>query len=278
MKEISAELVKQLRDATNVSMMECKRALMETDGDIEKAKKVLRERGLAVAAKKSLRAANQGRIGTASTEGGRVMSLVEVNCETDFVARNERFANFVEKVALKACSTDATLADEMKSDVTAIINETGENIVIKRNTRFVLNGIGKLASYIHSGGKIGVLVDVVCSKHETVNNPVFHELVKDITLHVAASAPKYLESKDVPQTELDAEREIYAKQVKDKPSAVINKIVEGKLNKYFTEICLLEQIFVKDTKISIKNLLKSKSVELNDNVFIRKFIRYQVGE
>ena len=278
MKEISAELVKQLRDATNVSMMECKKALMDANGDIEQAKKILRERGLAVAARKSVRATNQGRIATASTEDGRIMSLVEVNCETDFVARNERFINFAKQVAIRACSTDTSLADAMKSDVTTLINETGENIVIKRNVRFILQGTGKLASYIHAGGKIGVLVEAGCSKLETVNNSVFQEAVKDITLHVAASAPKYLEPKDVPETELNAEREIYARQVKDKPPAVINKIVEGKLKKYFTEVCLLEQMFVKDPKISVKDFLKSKSVEVNDTIVIRRFIRYQVGE
>jgi elongation factor Ts len=278
MTEINAELVRKLRDATNVSMMECKKALVEAGGDMEKANRILRERGLAVANKKASRAANQGLVATASSVDGQTVSLIEVNCETDFVARNEGFVRFVRELAAQACTTDEPLATLAKDAVTTKIAEIGENIVLKRNLRYGRQGPGLIAAYIHLGGKVGVLVELGCQKAETAAQDAFREVARDLTLHVAACAPKYLRSSDVPEAEIAAEREIYAKQVQDKPAPVVAKIVEGKLKKYFADVCLLDQPFVKEPKVSVTGLLAEKSKALADTLAVRRYVRFQVGE
>ena len=278
MTEISAELVRGLREATNVSMMECKRALVEAGGDKDKALRILRERGMAIAAKKSSRTANQGVIASAIMDGGKAGSLVEVNCETDFVARNDSFRVFVKTVAEKAAATDGSLVEPMKDVVTAKVAELGENILIRRNLRFVLQGTGLVASYIHLGGKVGVLLEVGCEKAETVANPVFAELAKDITLHIAACSPRYLDRKDVPADVIKAEREIYAKQVQGKPANIIDKIVDGKMGKFYKDACLVDQGFVKDPETPVNKLFEAKGKELSDKLAIRRFVRFQLGE
>ena len=277
MTEISAEMVKELRDATNVSMMECKRALAEAGGDMAKATKLLRERGMAVAAKKASRTANQGLIASVISDDGKTGSLIEVNCETDFVARNPDFQKFVAQLAKKACATDGELANEVKSEVAAKVVEIGENIVVRRNVRYALSGGGKIASYIHLGGKVGALVEVGCTKAETVKNAAFDELVKDLTLQIAASSPKWLTSKDVTADVIASEREIYAKQVTGKPANIVDKIVDGKLKKFYSEVCLMEQMFVKEQKQSITQLLGAKGKQLNDTITIKRYVRYQLG-
>lgn len=278
MANITAAQVKQLRDATNVSMMECKHALVDAEGDMEQAMRLLRERGMAVAAKKAFRSANQGLVASGSNADGTVVSVIEVNCETDFVARNEVFIDFVAQLAGRACETDGNLADEVKEDVTAKVVEIGENIVVRRNTRFTRSGPGAVASYIHLGGKVGVLVEVGCEKDETGANEQFKELVKDLTLHIAATSPRFLTEDDVPADELQAEREIYATQVKDKPENVVDKIVAGKIKKYFAEVCLVDQGFVKEPKQSITDLLAAVGRDVGDALSIRRFVRYLLGE
>lgn len=277
MAEITAAMVKQLREATNVSMMECKRALVEAGGDIEKATRILRERGIAVAAKKASRTANQGLVASASADSGSTKSLVEVNCETDFVARNENFINFVSDLAERATAADTALADELKDEITEKIVEIGENIVVRKNTRFSLQGNGTIASYIHLGGKVGVLVEAGCEKPETAENETFLALTNDLALHVAACSPSYLTSDEVLESVLASEREIFAKQVENKPPQIVDKIVEGKIKKYFTEICLVNQPFVKEPKQSVAQLLAEKGKEVGDNLTVRRFARYQLG-
>jgi elongation factor Ts len=280
MPEITADLVKQLRESTNVSMMECKKALVEAKGDMQQAARILREKGIATATRKSTRATNQGVVASATADGGRAASLIEVNCESDFVTRNEGFKAFVAELARAACDTDGTLADQVKDKITAKVAEIGENIVLRRNTRLVLNGKGRVASYIHLGGKVGVLLEVGCENDATVSNSGFAEVVKDITLHVAAAAPRFLTADTVTATEIAAEREIYAKQMEGqgKPAQVIAKIVEGKLQKFYSDVCLVDQPFVKDPKVSIKQLLAAKGKELGDTLSVRRFVRYQMGE
>jgi elongation factor Ts len=278
MAEITAELVKQLREATNVSMMECKRALMDANGDMEKATRLLRERGMGVAAKKASRATNSGLIASATAPDGSAVSLVEVNCETDFVARNENFKAFVGEVAAKACESDAPIGEAVKAQITAKVAQIGENMVARRNTRYVLQGKGRLASYIHLGGKVGVLVEVGCEKDASASSPVLADLAKDLTLQIAASSPRFVRPEDVDAQTLAAEREIYAAQVKDKPKQVVDKIVDGKVKKFFTEVCLLEQPYVREPKTFVKQVVEAKSKELGDTLTVRRFARYQLGE
>jgi elongation factor Ts len=277
MTEISATLVKELREETNVGMMECKKALVESGGDKTKAVKILRERGLAIAGKKASRTAKEGQVAAEVSSGGKMGVLVEVNCETDFVARNAVFQAFLKTVVEKAKTVQGDIAEAMKDDVTAKITEIGENIIVRRSVRYELQGPGTVASYIHLGGKVGVLLEVGCEKAETAQSDLFKEVVKDITLHIAASNPQYLARKDVPESVLQAEREIYAKQVENKPANIIEKIVTGKLEKFFALVCLVEQGFVKDPEQTITELLAAKSKELGDTLVIRRFARYQVG-
>ncbi|MDA0576971.1 MAG: translation elongation factor Ts [Verrucomicrobia bacterium] len=277
MADITAEMVKNLREATNVSMMDCKRALVEAAGDMDTAMRLLRERGLAVAAKKASRTANQGLILSATAPDGRMSAIVEVNCETDFVARNQIFINFAQALANRALATDGMLADCVTAEVSAKVAEIGENIVVRRNARFTLVSAGMLQTYIHLGGKVGVLLEINCTKAETVSNPIFAEVSRDVVLHVAAANPRYLLSDEIPAAELQAEREIYAKQVEGKPAQIVDKIVDGKIKKYYSEMCLVDQPFVKEPKLSIRALLAEKGKAIGDTLTIRRFVRYQLG-
>jgi len=278
MTEISAALVKELREETNAGMMECKRALTEANGDKAKALRILRERGIAIAQKKSSRTANQGLIASFISGDGRAGSLIEVNCETDFVAKNAGFQAFAAKLAEEAIALDGSLAEAAKTEVTAKVAEIGENIVVRRNMRFVLQKSGLIASYIHHGATIGVLLEINCGKSETATQDGFKELAKDICLHIPASSPRFLDRSSVPAEVVASEREIFAKQVTGKPPQIIEKIVDGKMGKFYEQNCLIEQPFVKDQDKKIAALLKEKCSALADEVKIARFARFQVGE
>ncbi len=278
MTEISAALVKELREETNVGMMECKRALVDAGGDKAKAVKILRERGMAVAQKKASRAANQGIIASAIVEQGRIGSLVEVNCETDFVAKNDGFKSFVKGLAEKAAATDGSLAEEAGQEVVAKIAEIGENIVVRRNIRYKIQDAGMIVSYIHHGSTLGILAEIGCGKPETLSNSLFAEVAKDICLHIAACNPKCTDEQSVPKDVIAAEREIYAQQVKDKPQQIIDKIVDGKIRKFCEQICLVHQPFVKDQDKTVGAFIKEHEAAMNDTIVVRRFARFQVGE
>lgn len=276
MAEITASMVKELRETTGVGMMECKKALQEAGGDAEAAVKVLRERGLSTAAKKSTRTAKNGLITAAVSADGRTAAMVEVNCETDFVARNEKFQAFVAEMQTAAFDCDTnTMADAVKEALVQKITEIGENIVIRHNERYQLEGEGALASYVHMGGKVGVLLEVSCEKAESAAQ--LDELLKDLCLHVCAAAPQYLDRTQVPEDVLAAESEIFAKQAEGKPAQIVEKIVTGKIEKFYRQICLLEQGFVKDADISIKEMLEAKGKEVGDTLVLKRYARYMLG-
>ena len=278
MSTITASMVKELRAETNVGMMECKNALVEAGGNKDEAIKLLRERGLAIAGKKAARTANEGVVAAAINKGGKLGVMIEVNCETDFVARNEIFQAFVKELVEKAKEIDGELAEAMKEEVVAKVAEIGENLIVRRNVKYEVEGSGTVASYIHLGGKVGVLLEVACEKDETTGQDTFKELVKDITLHIAACNPQYLTRDEVPEEEVNAEREIYAKQVAGKPENIVEKIVDGKIGKFFSQICLLEQEFVKDPEHTVTGLIEAKNKDLGDTITIKRFVRYQVGQ
>ncbi len=278
MAEITAKEVKELRDATNVSMMECKKALVESGGDKDKAMLLLRERGLAIAGKRAERVANQGLVAAEVYNGGKTGVMIEVNCETDFVARNESFQQFVADLLVKSRDYgDNELADAVKDELTDQIAAIGENLIVRRNVKYEVEGTGAIASYIHLGGKIGILVEVGCEKEDTPANDEFKELVRDITLHIAASNPAYLQREDVPADVVESEKAIFAKQVEGKPENIIEKIVSGKIDKYYGQVCLLEQPFVKDPDQTITQLAETKGKALGDTLSIRRYTRYQIG-
>jgi elongation factor Ts len=276
MATISASAVKDLREKTGVGMMEAKKALEEAGGDMEKAVDILRTKGLSAAAKKAARVASEGMIASTIQNGGKVGVLVEVNSETDFVAKNSDFQSFAKGIA-------ALVADRNPADIAAlsqlsINNETveagrntlvqkiGENITIRRFLRYETTG--QIAIYQH-GAKIGVMVD------HTGGDEL---LGKDISMHIAASNPQFLSRETVPADVLARERAVYEAQVKEsgKPAAIIGKIVDGKLEKFYSDTCLLEQVFIKDPdgKLKIKDFLK----KAGGNIVINRFIRYQLGE
>jgi elongation factor Ts len=275
--EITASLVKELREETNLGMMECKRALQETGGDKEKAVRLLRERGMAIAGKKAERVAKEGRVAAEIYDNGKAGVMIEVNCETDFVAKNENFQAFVASLVNDAKGIDGSLADAAKDKVVAKIAEIGENLIVRRNVKYTVSGNGAVAGYIHLGGKVGVLLEVGCGKAETASADLFKETIKDVTLHIAAANPQFLNRSDVAAEVIAAEREIYAKQVEGKPANIVNKIVDGKLEKFYSQICLVEQGFVKDPDQTVADMLAARGKELGDTLSIRRFTRYQVG-
>lgn len=278
MTEITAAMVKELREATNVGMMECKKALQETGGDKQKAIQWLRERGLAIAGKKAGRAAKSGLIAAETFENGRLGAMVEVNCETDFVARNDSFQRFVREVLLKAKDTDQDLTAALAPAVAAKIAEIGENIIFRRHLRMAVQGAGAIGAYVHLGSKVGVLVELGCEKAETAGKPAFSELLRDLTLHIAACAPVALDRASVPASVVETERQIYAKQVEGKPAPMIEKIVNGKMEKFYRQVCLIEQGFVKDPDTSVFALLEKIGKDLGDRLTIRRYVRYVLGE
>ena len=278
MVEINATVVKELREITNVGMMECKRALQETGGDMERAIQLLRERGKAVATKKASRAANQGLVSADVFDQGRTGVMIEINCETDFVARNDGFISFVREMLEKARELDdGELAEAERETLVSKIQEIGENMKIARNVRFQVAGEGLVASYVHLGGKVGVLLEMGCGKPETATHPAVLETAKDLTLHIAACNPQYIRSDEVPETVIAAEREIFVKQAEGKPANVVEMMVEGKIKKFLAQICLIEQGFVKDPDQSVQQLLDSTGKVAGDVLEIRRFARFQLG-
>ena len=278
MADISASLVKELREETGVGMMECKKALVEANGDKTAAIKILREAGMAIAAKKASRAAKQGIIAANVSEDAQSGILIEVNCETDFVAKNDNFKSFVAELVQDARGiADDTLAEVAKAKVDAKIAEIGENIIARRNLSYQVEGTGAVAAYVHLGGKLGVLVEVGCAKAESARNPAVKEMLADLTLHITAVNPACITRDQVPAETVAAEKEIYAKQVEGKPANIIDKIVAGKLEKFYGQICLLEQAFVKDQDKTVTAVLAEVGKAIGDAFTVRRFVRWQLG-
>lgn len=275
MAEISAQDVKKLREMTNAGMMDCKKALTEANGDLKEAESILRKKGISTAEKKAGRDAKEGVIAASIEQNSKVGVLVEINCETDFVAKNDSFKEFTVEVAKLLALDPKTDLEERRIKAVAAL---GENIVISRHTRYELNANGLIASYIHLAGKVGVLVEVACGDASIEDNEEFRDLVKDITLHIAAAHPAYISRDQVDANEIAREREIYAAQMAGKPANIIDKIVDGKLDKYLAGICLLDQGFIKDPDVSISSLLAAKAKSLGTSIAINRFTRYQVGE
>lgn len=278
MAEITAANVAKLREMTGVGMMECKKALVTAQGDMDAAVDLLRKSGAASAAKKATREAREGVIAQYVAPGGQSGVLVEVNCETDFVARNENFRAFADDLAKKiAANPNANL----EADREAAVGKMGENIKITRNARLEVAGNGLVAAYIHLGAKVGVLVEVGCGKAETAATDEFKQLVKDITLQIAAGYPHAVSREQVAPEVIAKEREIAAQsdRLKGKPAAALEKILAGVLDKFFQTYCLVDQGFVKrNSEVSVKEHVAQIAKQLGDEITIRRFVRFQVGE
>ena len=278
MAEITAALVNRLRQMTNAGVMDCKRALTEAKGDLNAAVDILRKKGAATATTKSAREAREGVIAQYIAPGGRLGVLVEVNCQTDFVARNEMFRAFTEDVAKRLATDPKT---DFEADRVNMVAKTGENVRIPRHARMEVIGNGMVAAYIHTGAKVGVLVEVGAGKESTVANAEFKQLVKDITLQIAAGHPQTVSREQVPAEVVAKEREIAAQsdRLKGKPAQALEKIIPGILEKFYQTYCLVDQGFVKkNSEISVKEHVASVAKQLGDEVTIRRFVRFQVGE
>lgn len=276
MAEITAAAVGKLREMTNAGMMDCKKALTESNGDIDAAVDILRKKGAATATNKGSREAREGVVAQYIAPGGRLGVLVEVNCQTDFVARNDMFKAFADDVAKRLAADPKT---DFEADRVGMVAKIRENIQIPRHARMEVNGNGMIAAYIHTGAKVGVLVEVGAGKEATVAAEDFKQLVKDITLQIAAGHPFAVSRDQVPADVVSKEKEIAAEQVKNKPPQAIAKIVEGKLEKFYQTYCLVDQGFVKkNSEISVKEHVATVAKQLGDEIAIRRFVRFQVGE
>ena len=287
---ITAAMVKELREMTGAGMMDCKKALTKTEGDMDAAVEFLRENGLAKAAKKAGRIAAEGLVAVALSEDAKEAAIVEVNSETDFVAKNDTFKAYVAEVADQALTTAAAdiegfLAEDSKAEAGKTVKEAldgkiaviGENLNIRRFAK-VSAADGFVASYIHAGGKIGVLVEVAT---DVVNDEI-KEMAKNVAMQVAAISPKYTSRDEVSKDYIEHETEILKVQAMnenpDKPENIIEKMIVGRLNKELKEICLLDQAYVQDSDLTVAKYVEKVAKENNANVTVKRFVRFETGE
>jgi elongation factor Ts len=287
-KMISAQVVKELREKTGAGMMDCKKALSHTEGDMEKAIEFLREKGLAAAAKKAGRVAAEGIVETFISEDKKVGAMVEFNCETDFVAANEDFIAVAKNIAKQASASSAKTVEELveekyiadesvtiKEAVTALIAKLGENMTVRRFQKFAVEK-GVVQSYIHGGGRIGVLVELACDN----SSDVLLEVAKDVAMQVAAANPLFLDRNSVDNAAIEKEKEIYRAQAlnEGKPEKIVDKMVEGRVQKYLKEVCLVDQVWVKNPDLTITKYLQDKSKEVGAPISIASYARFERGE
>lgn len=290
---ITAAMVKELRELTGVGMLDCKKALAETDGDMDKAVEFLREKGLAASAKKAGRIAAEGIVVVKVTDDNKTGVMVEVNSETDFVAKNPVFVEYVGQVADQvigsdAADIDALLEETWKAEPEYTVSQAlsqkvaviGENLKIRRFAKFVKSESGRIVSYVHGGGRIGVLVELLCANE----SEALDELGKNVAMQIAALNPKFIATEDVPQEFIDHEMEILVKQAQEdpknanKPANILEKMVTGRLKKELKEFCLLEQPYVKDGDMTVKQYVDSVAKEVGAPIKVSRVVRFETGE
>ncbi len=288
MANITATMVNELRQRTGAGMMDCKKALVQAEGNAEKAIEILREKGLAAVAKKAGRVASEGLVISQVSEDNKTGILIEFNCETDFVAANDEFKSLGNNIAKQFLNSNSTNVDDIlnekyfadnsitvKDAISGLIARLGENMTLRRIHKLqVSNGI--INSYIHAGGKIGVLVKL----ESNTSNEVLRQLGKDLAMQVAAANPIYLDRNSVDNESLNKEREIYKVQAMNegKPENIAEKMVEGRIQKYYKENCLLEQIWVRNQDYTISKLISEKSKEIGSEIKCSDFVRFERGE
>ena len=290
---ITASMVKELRELTGVGMLDCKKALAETDGDMEKAVEYLREKGLAASEKKAGRIASEGVCLSYLNDDKSVGVVVEVNSETDFVAKNPVFREYVLQVAehianSQAADVEALLAEAWKFDISMTVAEAlsskvaviGENLKIRRFEKYAKEGNGTIVSYIHGGGRIGVMIEIAC---DNVTDAV-EEMGKNVAMQIAALNPQFICVDDVPAEFVAKEKEILTQQAMNdpknasKPANIIEKMIDGRLNKEMKEICLVEQPYVKDGDLTVKKYIESVAKEGGAPITIKRMVRFETGE
>jgi len=290
---VTAAQISELRKSTGAGMLDCKKALEQTDGNFDQAVDFLRTKGLAAASKKAGRAATEGMVAAAVSEAGDKGILLEINSETDFVAKNEKFQGFVKDIANHILQANPATVEELfaqpycgdnSKTIQVMLNEAisviGENMQIRRFSSYIVPGAGAIGSYIHAGGKIGVLVEATCDNAAAAKDPAFAVFVKDVAMHIAAAAPLYVQRSEVEADVLEREKDIYRAKAREtgKPENIIEKIIDGQVNKFYADICLLEQQFVKDTDKTIQQLAVETGKALGTTITITRFTKYALGE
>ncbi len=309
MAEISAQLVKQLRERTGAGMMECKKALQEANGDLAEAEVVLRKRGIAGASKKESRSTKQGLVSAFISSNGKLGALVEINCESDFVARTEDFQALAADIAAHIAESkpkyvrleevaeaeranfkahealyeqkflkdqNSTIAEFVKGKIAKL----GENINISRFATYEIEGDGFVGHYIHTGAQIGVLLEIRTKSAAIVSKDEFKTLVRDLAMQIAAANPQFVSKENVPASLLEKERDIQRERAlnEGKPEKMLDKIAEGRMSKFYEESCLLEQPFIRENTISVGDLIRSAGSKLGDTITVSRFVRYKVGD
>lgn len=273
---ITAAMVKELRDKTGAGMMDCKKALAECEADVEKALDWLRQKGLSKAAKRADRATSEGVIASCTSADGKVSAIVEVMTETDFVARGEKFQEFAKTVAEEVVANAPENLDAFQDRVNDLAASTGEKTVLGRFVRMSVEGEGAIGTYVHSNGKLAVLVEIATDKpaDETVA-----ELAKNVAMQIAAANPLAIDADSLDPALLEREREVYRQKAlaEGKPEKIIDKIAEGAVKKYCKEVCLLDQAYIRDDKMSIQDLLKATAKAAGCSVTVKQFVRIQLG-
>lgn len=290
MANVTSQMVKELREMTQAGMMDCKKALVASEGDMDKAVEWLREKGLAAAAKKAGRIAAEGVVASYISEDAKVGVIVEVNCETDFVAKTDNFMNFASNVAKHIAKADPKDVDELMNQkfvddesktISDLVSEAtvaiGEKISVRRFARYQTEGI--VSTYIHMGGKVGVLVEVACDENAKDSDAV-KEFAHDLALQIAAAKPEAVRREEVDSSKLEKEKEIQrAKAIESgKPEKIVDRIVEGQIEKYYKEVCLVDQQFVKDGDKTIKGLMAEVAKAAGTKLDIVRFARFERGE
>lgn len=290
MSQVNMQQVKELRDRTSAGLNDCRSALIEASGDMEKAVEVILKKGLAKSAKRAGAVATEGEVAAVVSSDGQSGAIVEVNIQTDFAARNEDFRAFVKNVlaAAQAAAPGADLgaekypggSDSIEETRKALVGKLGENIVVRRFEKLSVAGAGKIAAYVHMGGKIGVLVAMKTGNADAAKNPKVTQFAEDIAIQVTAMSPLWLDKSQAPEAETAKQREIFDAQLAEegKPEAVRPKIIEGKVAKWLKEACLLEQASVQQADKTIDELRAALSKELGTELVIEKFVRFQLGE
>jgi elongation factor Ts len=283
---IDARTVKDLRDRTGAGMMECKKALEDAAGDLEKASELLRARGLAKAAKKAGRETKEGLIFSRIAEGAKAGSLLELSCETDFVANNENFRTLgADLVGLllagRANGPVSEFGDEIGERVQALIARLGENVQIRRAARFAAaDGHGAIFSYVHAGDKIGVLLELAADKDAALTSDAFRGLGKELCMQVAALGPRFISDEELPKDQRERQLTVFRDEAirLGKPANVAEKIAAGRLSKELEAVCLLDQAYIRDEAVKVKDLVAREGQKASAKLTVRRFVRYQIGE
>jgi elongation factor Ts len=288
MAEISAAMVMKLRQMSGQGMMDCKRALQEADGDIEQAMDTLRKKGLATLAKRAARETSEGLVVSKSSEDGKTAVLATLCCETDFVAKSDDFVTTAKRLAdfAMVCPSDEGAENLLESVVdgkkfndilTETVSKTGEKTQVGDYARYKLDGPGLISTYVHFNEKVGTMVQIETSDDNVAAADVLKQTAADIAMHITATKPMALNKDEVDSETIEREKNIFAEQVKNKPANIIEKIVEGKMKKFFVENCLLDQPFVKDDSKSVAQVLAEAAEQAGGEASIKKFVRFEVG-